>query len=249
MRFLMWGDIVGRAGRQLLTESLQNLKKEWKIDFALVNADNASGGFGLIKKHSEELFQPNQNPPEIAHHVHRIVRDTVGASDPYQTAKTRSTAEAITLYPQLKQMVSDSVDPLDLALRISITGNMIDFGQRGFRHMPIENKLQPFDFGPAGGNIGITLGLLPAPEHELHGYFFHGMKAIAIRCPQAGRRLRAGNRRLFLLAGPAGHCQNTRKYQQTVDALHASLIQSEDAILPQRPGKARFFCVWFFMLK
>jgi uncharacterized protein with ATP-grasp and redox domains len=30
-----------------------------------------------------QTIQPAQNPPEIAHHVHRIVRETVGDSDPY----------------------------------------------------------------------------------------------------------------------------------------------------------------------
>ncbi len=77
-----------------------------------------------------QTIQPEQNPPEIAYHVHRIVRETVGNSDPYQAAKSRSTAEALALYPQLKQMVAKSDDPLDMALRISIAGNMIDFGPR-----------------------------------------------------------------------------------------------------------------------
>ena len=36
----------------------------------------------------------------------------------------------MTLYPQLKELVTRSADPLDMALRISIAGNMIDFGVR-----------------------------------------------------------------------------------------------------------------------
>ena len=77
-----------------------------------------------------QIIQPEQNPPEIAYHVHRIVRDTVGDADPYQEAKSKSTVEALALYPQLKQMVAESADPLDMALRISIAGNMIDFEPR-----------------------------------------------------------------------------------------------------------------------
>jgi hypothetical protein len=74
--------------------------------------------------------QPGQTPPEIGYCVHQIVRETVDSQDPYREAKGRSTKEALRLYPKLKQMVSKSDDPLDLALRISIAGNMIDYGPR-----------------------------------------------------------------------------------------------------------------------
>jgi damage-control phosphatase, subfamily I len=67
-------------------------------------------------------------PPEVAYHVHRIVRKTVAADDPYQQAKAESTAEALALYPKLKRLVAESADPLDTAIRISIAGNIIDFG-------------------------------------------------------------------------------------------------------------------------
>ena len=77
-----------------------------------------------------QTIEPDRNPPDIAYYVHRIVRETVRDSDPYQAAKSRSTAEALGLYPQLKQLVAKSADPLDIALRISIIGNLIDFGPR-----------------------------------------------------------------------------------------------------------------------
>ncbi len=67
-------------------------------------------------------------PPEIAHRVHRIVRDTISANDPYQKAKAESTTEALALYPRLKRLVAQSDDPLDTAIRVSIAGNIIDFG-------------------------------------------------------------------------------------------------------------------------
>jgi len=67
-------------------------------------------------------------PPEIAILVHKIVRDKVGASDPYREAKVESTQKALALYPRLKALVNQSDDPLEMALRISIAGNIIDFG-------------------------------------------------------------------------------------------------------------------------
>ncbi|MBN2503639.1 MAG: DUF89 family protein [Anaerolineales bacterium] len=73
-------------------------------------------------------ISPDTTPPEVAYHVHRIVRETISAADPYQQAKAESTAEALALYPKLKRLVAESADPLDTAIRISIAGNIIDFG-------------------------------------------------------------------------------------------------------------------------
>lgn len=77
-----------------------------------------------------QTMQPDQSPPEIGYQVHRIVRDTVDSKDPYREAKDRSTAEALALYPRLKELAAENDDPLNMALRISIAGNMIDFGPR-----------------------------------------------------------------------------------------------------------------------
>ncbi len=73
-------------------------------------------------------MQLDATPPEIAYLVHRIVRETISAPDPYQEAKAKSTAEALAIYPKLKRLVAQSDDPLDTAIRISIAGNIIDFG-------------------------------------------------------------------------------------------------------------------------
>jgi len=75
-----------------------------------------------------QKIQPTMTPPEIAYHVHRIVRETVDSDDPYQEAKVKSTKDALALYPTLKRLVADSEDALETAIRVSIAGNIIDFG-------------------------------------------------------------------------------------------------------------------------
>jgi uncharacterized protein with ATP-grasp and redox domains len=72
--------------------------------------------------------QPTETPPEIADHVHKIVRREVGDGNPYRSAKARSTREALALYPRLKTLVAEADDPLEIAVRLSIAGNIIDFG-------------------------------------------------------------------------------------------------------------------------
>ena len=67
-------------------------------------------------------------PPEMACQVHRIVREEISAYDPYREVKAASTRAAMDMYPRLKQLISHSEDPLDTAIRLSIAGNIIDFG-------------------------------------------------------------------------------------------------------------------------
>lgn len=71
---------------------------------------------------------PNANPPEIGNQIHQIVREVVGVEDPYLEVKKISTQQAMALYPKLKALVQQSEDPLGLAIRLSIAGNIIDFG-------------------------------------------------------------------------------------------------------------------------
>ena len=41
MNILFLGDIMGRSGRDALAEHLPNLRKNLKLDFVIVNAENA----------------------------------------------------------------------------------------------------------------------------------------------------------------------------------------------------------------
>ncbi len=75
-------------------------------------------------------IRADHNPPEIAYRVHRIVRQKVDVDDPFRDAKSKSTQDALALYPKLKQRVARSADPFDTAIRIAIAGNIIDFGVR-----------------------------------------------------------------------------------------------------------------------
>lgn len=56
MKIAFIGDIVGRPGREMLKEHLLNIKETEKLDFVIVNYENASHGFGLTQKNCNELF-------------------------------------------------------------------------------------------------------------------------------------------------------------------------------------------------
>lgn len=55
MKLLFCGDIVGRAGRQIIINNITKLKTEYDLDFVIANVDNASGGFGINENNSKDF--------------------------------------------------------------------------------------------------------------------------------------------------------------------------------------------------
>ena len=56
MRVLFCGDVVGRSGRDVITAELPGLRERLRLDFVVVNGENAAHGFGLTDKICDELF-------------------------------------------------------------------------------------------------------------------------------------------------------------------------------------------------
>jgi uncharacterized protein with ATP-grasp and redox domains len=71
-------------------------------------------------------LEPSSMPPEIGDQVHRLVRQEVGDRDPYRAIKEASTQYAQSLYPRMKTLLAETDDPLGMAVRLSIAGNIID---------------------------------------------------------------------------------------------------------------------------
>lgn len=56
MKLLFCGDVVGRAGRDAVLKHLPQLRKDMALDFIVVNADNAAGGFGVTPALCKDFF-------------------------------------------------------------------------------------------------------------------------------------------------------------------------------------------------
>ena len=57
MNLLFLGDVVGRSGRDAVTQNLPRLKKELALDFVVVNGDNAAAGFGITPNICKDFFE------------------------------------------------------------------------------------------------------------------------------------------------------------------------------------------------
>ena len=69
MKILVIGDVVGRLGRQILTEMLPDIKKENDIDWVVANGENLAGGRGLNKKTVKEIQQAGVDIITSGNHV------------------------------------------------------------------------------------------------------------------------------------------------------------------------------------
>lgn len=67
-------------------------------------------------------------PSEIGLGVYRILSRRTGVEDPYKEVKVKCIQQALSLYPELKKLIETSEDRLMTAVRLSIAGNVIDFG-------------------------------------------------------------------------------------------------------------------------
>jgi len=70
----------------------------------------------------------SQSPPAMAQKIHRFIREITGVKDPYLEVKNRFNKLALQMYPELKQQVETSADPLEATVRLAIAGNIIDLG-------------------------------------------------------------------------------------------------------------------------
>jgi hypothetical protein len=56
MKVLMFADVVARPGRIAVLERVRDLREQYGIDFAVMNAENVAGGFSITPPIAEELF-------------------------------------------------------------------------------------------------------------------------------------------------------------------------------------------------
>lgn len=69
MRILAVGDIVGKVGLQKLKTELPRIVNENKIDFVIVNGENAADGMGLLEKQYREILDLNVDVVTMGNHT------------------------------------------------------------------------------------------------------------------------------------------------------------------------------------
>ncbi len=69
MRLLFLGDVVGRSGRAAVTDRLPRLRADWRLDFVVVNGENATSGAGLSAAHARALLDAGADVVTLGDHA------------------------------------------------------------------------------------------------------------------------------------------------------------------------------------
>ena len=75
-------------------------------------------------------FPLEASPPEMGRAIYSLVGKISGVKDPFKEIKEDSNKFALKLYPELKQEINNSEDRLLTAVKLSIIGNIIDYGAK-----------------------------------------------------------------------------------------------------------------------
>lgn len=69
MKVLIIADVVARPGRVAVLERLQDLREQYLIDVAIMNAENVAGGFSITPPIADSLFQAGIDVMTSGNHI------------------------------------------------------------------------------------------------------------------------------------------------------------------------------------
>ena len=70
MKILVLGDVMGLSGRTALKKNLSNIISENKIDFSVINGENAADdGKGITKEIADEIFSQGIDVITSGNHI------------------------------------------------------------------------------------------------------------------------------------------------------------------------------------
>lgn len=99
---------------------------------------------GEMLKKIAAIDLDNSFSPEITRNIIERLKDFSTVADPYQ--KEKSNRELLLRYNEFRELVRNSKNPFDTALRLAIAGNIIDFGPT--HQFDIEGTIQKVLTGP-----------------------------------------------------------------------------------------------------
>lgn len=100
------------------------------LDAARMVSDDESVQEQVVRGALREIsgIDLSLSSPAMGQKIHRLVRELSGDPDPYLAAKKRTNRLALDLYPEIRSRVREASNPLEMAVRMAIAGNVIDFG-------------------------------------------------------------------------------------------------------------------------
>jgi len=125
---------------KLTTTCIPCLLKRVAYEVDLCKKDKAMSALVECSKIVAQRASDKISSAEFASEIHRCAYAIIGERDPYVKLKRKSNLTAMSLVGQARRYVRTSQHPLRAAMRLSIVGNLLDFGISGSLESPEELK-------------------------------------------------------------------------------------------------------------
>jgi metallophosphoesterase (TIGR00282 family) len=203
MRLLFLGDVVGRSGRDAVSERLPGLIQNHGFDFVVVNGENASHGRGLTEGHFNDLRAAGADAVTLGDHAF----------------DQRDTLSYIAREPML-------IRPLNMAQGVPGRGANLIEGRNGHRVLvinalgrvfmdPIDDPFRAVEAAIAACPLGEQADAVVVDFHteatseiQAMGFFLDGRASLVVgthtHIPTADHRILKGGTALMADAGMCG---------------------------------------------
>ena len=116
---------------KLIMECLDCHVQQMKSAMNMVQLDDTTR-YTLFQKLLVEIGSAHRDmtPPEMAQRLYDIVTRETGSEDLFAEIKKASNATALSVLKEVQSMVDTGDDPLQDALKLAASGNIIDYGAR-----------------------------------------------------------------------------------------------------------------------
>jgi uncharacterized protein with ATP-grasp and redox domains len=107
--------------------------------------DDAQSHEAIVRTAMESIATMDfgQPPAAMAQIIHRRIREATRDADPYAREKRRLNDMALELYPGFSSRIEKAADPLELAVRLAIAGNIMDLAVKS--HLDDREMLASID--------------------------------------------------------------------------------------------------------
>lgn len=115
-------------GKIIDEKCLSCFKKTYQKLFIKFKVSDTEKLAFFVFYHETILNSGYLSPPEIQQKLNKRFCEIIGIHDPFFYEKEENNKIALALYLQWKPLVKNSVDSFNLALRLAIAGNIMDYG-------------------------------------------------------------------------------------------------------------------------
>lgn len=203
-RILFLGDIVGRAARNAIQDQLLQIKSDFGIDAAIVNCENAAGGFGVTPEICDRLFEAGCDVLTTGNHVF-----DKGEISPYLERQNRliRPVNMGTEFPGAGHVTIT----LDSGMRLAVINVMCNLfmAENANAFMVMKKLMQTIMLGRDADVIVVDVHGEATSEKNAMGHFLDGQASLVVgthtHIPTADHRILAAGTAYQTDAGMCGN--------------------------------------------